>query len=61
MTAAGASEQRMTADAALAQRSSRGRHVVVDGSGHWIPLDAPHAVIETIIAVVREIRAARSA
>lgn len=60
MTAANAGERRMQADAALAQQSRRGRHVIVGDSGHWVPLDAPGAVIETITEVVREIRASRS-
>jgi pimeloyl-ACP methyl ester carboxylesterase len=56
MTAAGSAEARLGADAALARQSSRGRHVVVEGSGHWIPLDAPQAVIETIASVVHQVR-----
>lgn len=59
MTAAGAGEQRIRADAALAQRSARGRHIIVADSGHWIPLDAPDAVIDTIVSTVREIRSCR--
>jgi len=61
MTAAGAGEPRMRADAALARRSARGRHIIVAGSGHWIPLDAPDAVVGTIANIVQELRAARSA
>lgn len=61
MTAAGASERRMRLDAALAQRSARGRHIIVANSGHWIPLDAPDAVVDAITDVIREIRASRSA
>lgn len=41
---------------ALARRSSRGRHVVVGDSGHWIPLDRPQAVIDSIAEVVRTAR-----
>jgi pimeloyl-ACP methyl ester carboxylesterase len=61
MTAAGASDRRMHLDAALARRSARGRHIIVADSGHWIPLDAPQAVVEAIANVTREIRASRSA
>ncbi|MBI3049896.1 MAG: alpha/beta hydrolase [Acidobacteria bacterium] len=61
LTSAGAGERRMHADAALAQRSSRGRHIIVHESGHWLPLDAPQAVAEAIANVVQEIRALRSA
>jgi pimeloyl-ACP methyl ester carboxylesterase len=32
--------------------STRGRHVVVPGSGHWIQLDAPDAVAEAIKSVL---------
>lgn len=56
MTASNAGEARRKADAALAQRSACGRHVLVADSGHWIPLDAPAVVIETINEVVRELR-----
>jgi pimeloyl-ACP methyl ester carboxylesterase len=51
----------MRADAALADRSARGRHVLVDNTGHWIPLDAPDAVVNVVGDVVREIRTSRSA
>jgi pimeloyl-ACP methyl ester carboxylesterase len=61
LTAAGAGKQRMQADAALARQSSRGRHVLIADSGHWLPLDAPAAVVDAIVDVVREIRALRSA
>lgn len=56
VTAANAKEQRMRADAALARRSTRGRHVIVADSGHWIPLDAPDAVVSVVGELVREIR-----
>lgn len=60
LTAAGAGERRMQEDAALAQRSARGRHRLVAGSGHWLPLDAPSAVADAIVDVVRELRDGRS-
>jgi pimeloyl-ACP methyl ester carboxylesterase len=60
VTGAKASEQRMCADEALAHRSARGRHVIVDNTGHWIPLDAPGAVVDVVLDVVHEIRASRS-
>jgi len=56
LTAAGASRQRMQADAALAGRSSRGRQIIVAESGHWLPLDAPRAVSDAITSLVDEIR-----
>ena len=61
VTGAQASEQRMRADEALAHRSARGRHVIVDNTGHWIPLDAPGAVVDVVLDVLREIRSSRSA
>jgi pimeloyl-ACP methyl ester carboxylesterase len=39
---------------ALAARSSRGRHIVANNSGHWIPLDEP----DTITAAIRDVVAA---
>lgn len=59
LTAAGAGEPRLQADAALARRSARGRHVLVAGSGHWLPLDAPATVVDAIVATVQELRARR--
>jgi pimeloyl-ACP methyl ester carboxylesterase len=60
VTAAGADEARMQTDAALARRSDRGRHVVVADTGHWIPIDAPDAVVKVVVDLVGEIRASRS-
>jgi pimeloyl-ACP methyl ester carboxylesterase len=56
MSAAGADASRLKADAALVARARRGRHVLVPESGHWIPLDAPQAVIDVVTTMVREIR-----
>ena len=39
-------------DAALARASSKGRHVISPGSGHWIHLDDPNLVISAIHDVV---------
>ena len=57
ISSARADEARLRADAALAQQSSRGRHVLVPDSGHWVPLDAPAAITEVILEVVRQQRA----
>ena len=57
MTGAGA-ERRLEADAVLARRSTRGRHIIVAETGHWIPIDAPHAVVEAIVETVAAIREA---
>ncbi len=52
---AGQSER--PAHAALAARSTRGRLEVVAGSGHWIQLDRPDAVIRAIDEMVTKCRA----
>jgi pimeloyl-ACP methyl ester carboxylesterase len=49
----------LRADAALARLSARGRHVLAEGSGHWVPLDAPLVVVENIVQLVRELRESR--
>ena len=46
-------------DAALAAASSRGRHIVSPGSGHWIHLDDPELVVETINDVLEMARTNR--
>lgn len=48
-------EYRERQQEALARLSSRGRHIVASNSGHWIPLDEPSIVIETIRDVCRTI------
>jgi pimeloyl-ACP methyl ester carboxylesterase len=53
MTAASATEHRMRSDASFAQLFPRGRQIIVPDSGHWIPLDAPQAVIDAITEMVR--------
>ena len=56
ISAAGSGDERLTADSALARRSTRGRHVLAADSGHSLPLDAPHVVIDAISATAAEIR-----
>jgi pimeloyl-ACP methyl ester carboxylesterase len=56
LSSARSGEQRLQADAALARRSTRGRHILAAESGHWIPLDAPQVVIDAIVAMVAEVR-----
>jgi len=41
---------------AIAGRSSRGKHVVVPDSGHWIHLDQPEVVLEAIREIVELVR-----
>jgi pimeloyl-ACP methyl ester carboxylesterase len=42
---------------ALARRSSQGRHLTALNSGHWIPIDEPQLVVESIRQVVMAVRA----
>jgi len=51
-----ADEGRLKADAALAQRSTRGHHILAPESGHWVPLDAPQVVIDAITTMVARVR-----
>ena len=60
ISAASADEARLRADAALARQSAAGRHVLVEDSGHWVPLDAPAAVIDAVTAAVRQARLRRA-
>jgi pimeloyl-ACP methyl ester carboxylesterase len=43
--------------AGLAAAMPRGRHVVVDGTGHNIPRDRPDVVADAILAVAAQVRA----
>ena len=43
----------------FAQRSRRGRQVIVTESGHGIPLEAPAAVVSAVRELVAELRAGR--
>ena len=47
---------RLAADRTLAGLSTRGRHVLADDSGHWVPLDAPQVVIDAVRDMVSGIR-----
>jgi pimeloyl-ACP methyl ester carboxylesterase len=42
----------LSRQARLAARSRRGRHIVAEGSGHWIPLDRPDVVVDAVRAVL---------
>jgi pimeloyl-ACP methyl ester carboxylesterase len=57
MSSSAAHERRIAADLALAKQSRRGRHIVAPESGHWVPLDAPQAVIDAIVDIVDQVRA----
>jgi pimeloyl-ACP methyl ester carboxylesterase len=40
----------------LAARSTRGRHLIAERSGHWIPLDRPDVVVQAVRDVVAATR-----
>jgi len=42
----------LAAHGALARLSGRGRHVIATGSGHWMHLDEPQLVVESVREVV---------
>jgi pimeloyl-ACP methyl ester carboxylesterase len=42
----------LDAHQALARLSARGRHVIATGSGHWMHLDEPELVVESVREVV---------
>jgi pimeloyl-ACP methyl ester carboxylesterase len=42
----------LAAHGALARLSGRGRHVIATGSGHWMHLDEPELVVESVREVV---------
>jgi pimeloyl-ACP methyl ester carboxylesterase len=44
---------------ALAQSSSRGRHIVATKSGHWVPFDQPELIVGAIRDIVERVRAER--
>ena len=56
ISSASADERRLAFDRALAQQSTRGRHVIAPDCGHWVPLDNPQAVIDAIMEMVRQVR-----
>ena len=51
---AGRSESHAARHRALAERSTRGRHVVVEVAGHWVHLDAPATVVSAIREVIAQ-------
>jgi pimeloyl-ACP methyl ester carboxylesterase len=58
VSAAGASPQRRRLHEAFARRSTSGRLVVAQASGHWIPLDEPAAVIDAVSQMLGNVRGA---
>jgi pimeloyl-ACP methyl ester carboxylesterase len=58
ISAGNADDDRLRLQEALARCSTRGRHVVAEASGHWIPLDRPDLVIRCVEEVVEMCRSA---
>ena len=56
LSASSSSPSQMEGHEALAQLSSHGKHIVATKSGHWIQLDEPDLVIESIRDVVESVR-----
>jgi len=52
ITQANPGDHRMRQQTALAGLSTRGRHVIAEKSGHWIPLDEPELVAQAIDTVL---------
>jgi pimeloyl-ACP methyl ester carboxylesterase len=44
----------------LAERSRRGRHVMVANSGHGIPIEAPDAVVAAVQELVTTVRSSET-
>jgi len=49
-------DHRLRQQQALAGLSSRGQHIIASNSGHWVPLDEPQIVIDTILRMVSAVR-----
>jgi pimeloyl-ACP methyl ester carboxylesterase len=49
-------EYRLRQQDALARLSNRGEHIIAPSSGHWVPLDEPEIVIDSILRMVSTVR-----
>jgi pimeloyl-ACP methyl ester carboxylesterase len=56
LSASSSSPSQMKGHEALAHLSSQGKHVVASKTGHWIQLDEPDLLIESIRKVVESVR-----
>lgn len=56
LTESGAGPEKLNWHRRLASYSTQGRHLVASSSGHWIPLDEPELVVETIRQMVDLLR-----
>jgi pimeloyl-ACP methyl ester carboxylesterase len=49
-------DYRLRQQEALARLSSRGEHIIAPNSGHWVPLDQPEVVIDSIVRMISMVR-----
>ena len=56
ISASTVSASRRALQDALARRSTRGRHLIAEHSGHWIPLDEPATVVRAVRETVEQVR-----
>jgi pimeloyl-ACP methyl ester carboxylesterase len=56
LSAANSTPAQLAERDAIAKQSPRGKHIVVQNSGHWIHLDQPQVVIEAIREMVASVR-----
>jgi pimeloyl-ACP methyl ester carboxylesterase len=49
-------EERRRRDAALAARSSAGRHLIAEKCGHLVPIDAPEVIADAVRQALSEVR-----
>jgi pimeloyl-ACP methyl ester carboxylesterase len=59
LTAAHPSPERLREQEEVARLSTRGRQLVAERSGHWIPLDEPELVVEAVRDIVVSVRESR--
>ncbi len=56
LSAAEPDAQRLEAYERLAERSTKGRVVIAQASGHWIPLEDPALIVEAVGSVLESLR-----
>jgi len=56
LSAGNLSPERLRENEGVAKLSTRGKHIVVPGTSHWVQIDHPQAVIDAIREVVEEAR-----
>ena len=56
LSAANSTPSQLAARDAMARHSTRGRHVIVPNSGHWIHLDRPELVIHAVQEMIDFVR-----